>query len=40
MTPETVLRMVVFPAPLAPRMVTMDPAVTEKLTPRIAMMGP
>ena len=40
MTPDTVLRIVVFPAPFAPRIVTMDPAVTEKLTPRIAMIGP
>ena len=39
-TPDTVLRMVVFPAPLAPRMVTMDPRGTSKLTPRMAMTGP
>ena len=40
MTPEIVLRIVVLPAPLAPRMVTMAPAGTLKLTPRIAMIGP
>ncbi len=39
-TPDTVLRMVVLPAPLAPRMVTMAPRGTAKLTPRMAMMGP
>jgi hypothetical protein len=39
-TPDTVLRMVVLPAPLAPRMVTMAPSGTAKLTPRMAMMGP
>ena len=32
MTPETVLRMVVLPAPLAPKIVTMAPAGTVKLT--------
>jgi hypothetical protein len=40
MTPDTVLRMVVLPAPLAPRIVTMAPAGTLKLTPRRAMIGP
>src|SRR5262245_58939718 len=39
-TPDTVLRMVVLPAPLAPRMVTIVPRGTAKLTPRMAMMGP
>ncbi len=39
-TPDTVLRMVVLPAPLAPRMVTMAPRGTAKLTPRMAMIGP
>ena len=38
--PDTVLRMVVFPAPLAPRMVTMARSGTVKLTPRMAMIGP
>jgi hypothetical protein len=40
MTPEMVFRMVVLPAPLAPRMVTMPPSGTLKLTPRKAMTGP
>ena len=40
MTPETVLSTVVLPAPLAPRMVTMAPRFTSKLTPRMAMIGP
>src|SRR5262245_10888289 len=40
MTPDTVLRIVVLPAPLAPRMVTMFPAGTAKLTPRMARIGP
>ncbi len=40
MTPEIVLRIVVFPAPFAPRIVTIFPRGTEKLTPRMAMIGP
>src|SRR5262245_7010400 len=39
-TPDTVLRMVLLPAPFAPRIVTMLPAGTAKLTPRMARMGP
>ncbi len=39
-TPDTVFSTVVFPAPLAPRIVTMVPLSTEKLTPRMAMIGP
>ena len=39
-TPDTVLSTVVFPAPLAPRTVTMPPRGTSKLTPRMAMIGP
>ena len=39
-TPDTVFRIVVLPAPLAPRMVTMEPRSTVKLTPRMAMIGP
>jgi hypothetical protein len=39
-TPDTVRRIVVLPAPLAPRMVTMEPRGTAKLTPRMAMIGP
>ena len=40
MTPDTVLRIVVLPAPLAPRTVTMAPRGTAKLTPRMATIGP
>ena len=40
MTPDTVLKIVVLPAPLAPRIVTMPLLGTVKLTPRIAMIGP
>ena len=40
MTPDTVLRIVVLPAPFAPRIVTIRPFGTEKLTPRMAMIGP
>ena len=39
-TPEMVFSTVVFPAPLAPRIVTMSPCGTSKDTPRIAMIGP
>ena len=39
-TPDTVLRIVVLPAPLAPRMVTIALDGTAKLTPRIARIGP
>ena len=40
MTPEMVFRMVVLPAPLAPRMVTMSASSTSRETPLMAMMGP
>jgi len=40
MTPETVLRIVLLPAPLAPRIVTTVPSGTVKLMPRMAMIGP
>ena len=39
-TPETVLRIVLLPAPLAPRIVTIERSGTAKLTPRMAMIGP
>ena len=40
MAPHTDFSTVVLPAPLAPRMVTICPAVTSKLTPRMAVIGP
>ena len=40
MAPEMVFNTVVLPAPLAPRIVTTEPASTCIETPRIAMMGP
>ena len=40
MAPHTDFSTVVLPAPLAPRMVTIWPSVTSKLTPRMAVIGP
>ncbi len=38
--PHTERSTVVLPAPLAPRMVTICPSLTSKLTPRMAVIGP
>ena len=40
MMEDRVFKMVVLPAPLAPRMVTTAPSSMSKETPLIAMMGP
>ena len=40
MAPHTDFRIVVLPAPLAPRIVTIWPSLTSKLTPRMAVIGP
>ena len=39
-TPEMVLRIVLLPAPFAPRIVITARSGTSKLTPRMAMIGP